>query len=149
MIYPFRPVYPANTTRRRGAQAGDDRGWASPVVLGAMLSGTVLLALAARIESRSAQPLIEPDLFRRAGYLPVLGVAIAGNFGFSALIFFTALYLQDQLDLAPLPAGLVMIAFSACFVVTLPLAGGLLQRASPLPAPRSRPSRVGDCWRPC
>ena len=50
----------------------------------------------------------------------MLGVAIAGNFGFSALIFFTALYLQDQLDLAPLPAGLVMIAFSACFVVTLP-----------------------------
>ena len=100
-------------------------------VLGALLSGAVLLALAARIESRSAQPLIEPDLFRRAGYLPVLGVAIAGNFGFSALIFFTALYLQDQLDLAPLPAGLVMIAFSACFVVTLPLAGGLLQRAGP------------------
>ena len=114
-----------------GLQAGDDRGWASPAVLGALLSGTVLLALAARIESRSAQPLIEPDLFRRAGYLPVLGVAIAGNFGFSALIFFTALYLQDQLDLAPLPAGLVMIAFSACFVVTLPLAGGLLQRAGP------------------
>ena len=55
--------------------------------------------------------MIEPDLFRRAGYLPVLGVAIAGNFGFSALIFFTALYLQDQLDLAPLQAGLVMIAF--------------------------------------
>ena len=61
----------------------------------------------------------------------VLGVAIAGNFGFSAVIFFSALYLQDQLDLAPLQAGLVMIAFSACFVVTLPLAGGLLQRAGP------------------
>ena len=91
-----------------------------------------LLLLAARIvEARCFQPLIEPDLFRHPGYLPVLGVAIAGNFGFSALIFFTALYLQDQLDLAPLQAGLVMIAFSACFVVTLPLAGGLLRRAGP------------------
>jgi MFS family permease len=112
-----------------GLQAGDDRGWASPIALGAMLSGIALLILAARIEARCPQPLIEPGLFRQPGYLPVLGVAVAGNFGFSALIFFTALYLQDQLDLAPLPAGLVMIAFSACFVVTLPLAGGLLRRA--------------------
>ncbi len=114
-----------------GLQAGDDSGWLSPVVLTTTVGGLALLLLAARIEARCAQPLIEPDLFRRPGYLPVLGVAIAGNFGFSALIFFTALYLQDQLDLAPLQAGLVMIAFSACFVVTLPLAGGLLRRAGP------------------
>jgi MFS family permease len=56
---------------------------------------------------------------------------VAGNFGFSTVIFFSALYLQDQLDLAPLQAGLAMLAFSICFVVTLPLAGALMRRAGP------------------
>jgi predicted MFS family arabinose efflux permease len=58
-------------------------------------------------------------------------VAIAGNFGFSAVIFFSALYLQDQLQLAPLQAGMAMLSFSVCFVLTLPLAGSLLRRAGP------------------
>ena len=114
-----------------GLQSGDDAGWAAPAVLGALLAGALLLLLALRAERRAGQPLLEPALFRLPGYLAVLGVAVAGNFGFSAVIFFSALYLQDQLDLAPLQAGLAMLGFSVCFVVTLPLAGALLRRAGP------------------
>ena len=111
-----------------GLQAGDDAGWTAPAVLAALLAGVALLLLAARIERRSPQPLIEPGLFRQPGYLAVLGVAVAGNFGFSAVIFFSALKLQDSLGLAPLQAGVAMLAFSGCFVLTLPLAGRLLDR---------------------
>ncbi len=111
-----------------GLQAGDDAGWTTLPVLGSLLAGAALLVIALTAERRAEQPLLDPGLFRLPGYLAVLGVAVAGNFGFSAVIFFSALYLQDQLDLAPLQAGLAMLAFSACFVVTLPLAGSLSQR---------------------
>ena len=114
-----------------GLQAGDDAGWTAPVVLGALGAGITLALLAARVEARATQPLLEPMLFRQKGYVAVLGVAVTGNFGFSAVIFFAALFLQDQLQLAPLQAGVVMLAFSACFVATLPLAGRLAERASP------------------
>lgn len=114
-----------------GLQSGDDAGWTTAPVLGALLAGAMLLLVAARAERTAEQPLLEPGLFRLPGYVPVLGVAITGNFGFSAVIFFSALYLQDQLDLAPLQAGMTMLAFSICFVVTLPLAGSLMRLAGP------------------
>jgi predicted MFS family arabinose efflux permease len=114
-----------------GLQTGDDAGWTAPSVLVALALGGACLLLALRTERRAEQPLLEPGLFRLPGYLAVLGVAVAGNFGFSTVIFFSALYLQDQLDLAPLQAGMAMLAFSVCFVVTLPLAGALLRRAGP------------------
>jgi len=114
-----------------GLQAGDDCGWTAPVVLGALALGVAMLLAAARVEIRSPQPLIEPGLFLQRGYPAVLAVAIAGNFGFSAVIFFSALYLQGPLGLPPLQAGLAMIAFSLCFVVTLPLAGTLVRRIAP------------------
>ena len=114
-----------------GLQAGDDAGWTAPIVLGALGAGVALGLLAAWVETRARQPLLEPMLFRQKGYVAVLGVAVTGNFGFSAVIFFAALFLQDQLDLASLQAGVVMLAFSACFVVTLPLAGRLADCTSP------------------
>lgn len=112
-----------------GVQGGDDWGWASPGVAGSLVLGVVLLAGFAAVEARRADPLVDLALFRRPGYAAVLAVAVAGNFGFSAVIFFTALYLQNVLGLAPLAAGLVLVAFSACFVATLPVAGVLLPRA--------------------
>ena len=114
-----------------GLQSGDDAGWTAPVVLGPLALGAACLLLAVRTERRAVAPLLEPGLFRVPGYLAVLGVAVAGNFGFSAVIFFSALYLQNQQGLAPLQAGLAMLAFSVCFVVTLPLAGALMRRAGP------------------
>lgn len=114
-----------------GLQSGDDAGWTATPVVGSLLAGVMLLLVAVRAERTAEQPLIEPGLFRLPGYLAVLGVAVAGNFGFSAVIFFSALYLQDQLDLAPLQAGVTMLAFSVCFVVTLPLAGSLMRSLGP------------------
>ena len=114
-----------------GLQSGDDAGWTTLPVLGSLLTGAALLTVAVRAERSAEQPLLEPGLLRLPGYGAVLGVAVAGNFGFSAVIFFSALYLQDQLDLAPLRAGIAMLAFSVCFVVTLPLAGSLMRQVGP------------------
>ncbi|MFO1072735.1 MAG: MFS transporter [Geminicoccaceae bacterium] len=109
-----------------GLQFGDDWGWASPAVLAPTLLGLGLLAGFVRRDARQPVPLLDPALLRRRSYLAVLAVTLTGNFGFAALLFFATLYLQDLLQLGPLAAGLVLAAFSAAFVVTLPLAGAAL-----------------------
>lgn len=111
-----------------GLQFGDDWGWASPAVLASLAAGAGLLAAFVAVEGRRAAPLVDLRLFRQRGYVAVLAVALTGNFGFSAIVFFTTIYLQSLLGLAPLRAGIVLMAFSACFVVTLPLAGALVGR---------------------
>ena len=111
-----------------GLQFGDDWGWGSPAVLASLLVGGGLIAAFIAIEARQAAPLVDLGLFRQGSYVAVLAVALTGNFGFSAIVFFSTLYLQHILQLAPLNAGLVLMAFSTCFVVTLPLAGSLLGR---------------------
>jgi len=106
-----------------GLQLGDDWGWRSLPVLAGLTAGPLLILLFWWIERRQRQPLIEPALFRQPALVQAQLVALAGNFGFSALLFFSALYLQHILRLGPMAAGVVLLAFSCCFVLTLPGTG--------------------------
>ena len=111
-----------------GLQLGDDWGWNSPPVITGLVAGAVLIAAAAAVEARQAAPLVDPGLLRQRAFLLPQLVAVAGNFGFGALVLFSTLYLQHVLELPPLRAGVVLLAFSACFVLALPVAGGLTRR---------------------
>ncbi len=111
-----------------GLQFGDDWGWTAPAVLASLAAGAGLLVAFVAVEAGRTAPLVDLRLFGRRDYVAVLAVALTGNFGFSTIVFFTTIYLQSLLSLTPLRAGVVLMAFSACFVVTLPLAGGLVGR---------------------
>jgi EmrB/QacA subfamily drug resistance transporter len=111
-----------------GLQLGDDWGWTSPTVIAGLVSGFLLLVAFVVVEARQRHPLIDLRLFRRNDFVRAQLVALSGNFGFNAVIFFTTLYLQKVLDLQPIEAGLVLAVFSACFVLTLPSVGRVLPR---------------------
>ena len=115
-----------------GLQAGDDAGWTALPVLGSLSPARPMLLAAVKAERTAEQPLLEPGLFRPAG-LPCHPGSGGGR----------ELRLQrGDLFLGALPAGpasagarcrpaSAMLAFSICFVVTLPLAGSLMRRAGP------------------
>lgn len=121
-------VTAALSTLTFGLQLGDDWGWRSPAVLAALVAGPVLAVLFLRIERSRPDPLVDLDLFGQPAFLRAQIVAVTGNFGFSAILFFTTLYLQHVLALQPMEAGFVLLAFSVCFVVTLPATGSWIGR---------------------
>ncbi|MES0809992.1 MFS transporter [Roseibium sp. SCPC15] len=89
----------------------EDWGWSSPAVSGLMVVGLVLLAMFVIYELRTANPLIEVDLFK----IPVFAASnltiFVAQYSKMPIFIFAALYAQTELSLSPLGAGmLVMLA---------------------------------------
>ena len=83
-----------------------ERGWTSPVTVGALVAGVVLLALLVLHESRTAHPIMPLRLFRsqeRSGAYAARLLFLGAMIGF---FYFTTQYLQDALGFSPLQAGL-------------------------------------------
>lgn len=83
-----------------------ERGWTSPVTVGALVAGVVLLALLVVHESRTAHPIMPLRLFRsreRSGAYAARLLYLGAMIGF---FYFTTQYLQDALGFSPLQAGL-------------------------------------------
>ncbi|MFE7507014.1 MFS transporter [Promicromonospora sp. NPDC057488] len=83
-----------------------ERGWASPVTLGALTVGLVLLTVLVLHEARTAHPIMPLRLFRsreRSGAYAARLLYLGAMIGF---FYFTTQYLQDVLGLGPLQAGL-------------------------------------------
>ncbi|MFD7310782.1 MFS transporter [Promicromonospora sp. NPDC059942] len=83
-----------------------ERGWASPVTLGALAAGLVLLTVLVLHEARTAHPIMPLRLFRsreRSGAYAARLLYPGAMIGF---FYFTTQYLQDVLGLSPLQAGL-------------------------------------------
>ena len=106
-------------------QQGDTLGWTSVLVIGSALAALVLLGLFSVVEPRLPEPLVDLGLFANRSYVGANAVAFAQNFGFSALLFFLTLYLQNILHYSPLQAGMVFLAFSAILAVVDSFAGRL------------------------
>lgn len=106
----------ASTALVFGLIEGGADGFGSPVVvasLGVALVGIVGFLV---IQARSAHPMMPLDLFRSSGMRIALAVGFAfmvSNFG---TVFVLSLFLQQQLRLPPLLAGLVFLP-SALFAV--------------------------------
>lgn len=102
---------------------GGHAGFASPPVLLALSVAVVALTGFVFVQSRVAHPMMPLDLFHAHGFrlaLPVGFAFMVGNFG---NVFVVSLYLQQQLGLSPLHAGLVFLP-SAFFAIAGNLASG-------------------------
>jgi EmrB/QacA subfamily drug resistance transporter len=113
-----------------GLQQSGNEGWTSVVVLGPILIGAVFLVLFVVNELRLKRrlPLVEFSLFRDLRFAGASVVAFLGNWMFGVILFFLTLYLQNVLDLGPLTAGVVFLAFSVPLVVMSPVGGRLVSR---------------------
>ena len=113
-----------------GFQQASNEGWSSVVVIGPILIGAVFLVVFVVNELRLKQriPLVEFSLFRDSRFAGASVVAFIGNWMFGVILFFLTLYLQNVLDLGPLAAGAVFLAFSVPLVVMSPIGGRLVSR---------------------
>ena len=83
-----------------------EAGWTSPLILGSLAAGLVLLVVFVLIEARAAQPIMPLRLFasrRRTGAYVARFLYLGAMIGF---FFFTTQLLQEVLGFDPLQAGL-------------------------------------------
>ncbi|WP_328403838.1 MFS transporter [Nocardia sp. NBC_00403] len=95
-----------------GATEGPEFGWSSPVIVGALVGGAVLLFVFVFAERRVDNPLLPWSLFdhrdRVATFLAIL--LASGVLG--ATTYFAGLFIQNVVGYSPLVAGIAFIPFT-------------------------------------
>src|SRR5207237_5396064 len=109
-------------------QDSGTEGWGSPLIIGSLAAGVVLLAAFAVVETRVKDPLIEFGLFRNLPFAGAAAVSFVGNWMFGSILFFLTLYLQEVLDLKPLETGVVFLTFTIPLIGMSPLTGRMVTR---------------------
>ncbi|MGV3492746.1 MAG: MFS transporter [Ramlibacter sp.] len=122
-------------------------GWGSMRTLGLLAAAVVLLGAFVLVESRVAQPLVPPALFRHRNLVVANASGVLWAAAMFAWFFMSALYMQLVLGYTPMQVGLsflpgnLIMAFMSLgasarivmrFGLRLPFAGGLLVAASGL-----------------
>ncbi|GAA3846304.1 hypothetical protein GCM10022403_092580 [Streptomyces coacervatus] len=110
---------------------GPGEGWTSPLIVTCLIAAAGALSGLIPYENRRAEPLIDPRLFRSA---PFSGATLTAVFAFAALggfLFSNALYLQGELGLSPLQAGLRLLPMAVLSLVCPPLSGRMVAGRGP------------------
>ncbi|WP_254900636.1 MFS transporter [Rhodococcus sp. 1168] len=91
---------------------GTEMGWSSPLVIGSLLGGLILLGLFLVVERRADNPLLPFSLFANKNRVATfVAILFAGGVMF-CLAAFVALFVQDILGYSPLNAGLAFVPFA-------------------------------------
>jgi EmrB/QacA subfamily drug resistance transporter len=116
-----------------GLVRGNQAGWGSAEVIGALVGGALLVAAFVAWELRAREPMLPMRFFRSRSFS-------AGNtaifFTFASLfaaVFFYAQLLQTVVDYGPLDAGLRLLPWTATFITVAPIAGALADRIGERP----------------
>ena len=111
-----------------GLVRGNDAGWGSAEVIGALAGGLAALVAFVLVERRVAEPMLPPQMFARRGF----SAGTAATFLFSAslysAVFFMAQFQQISLGQGPLDAGLRLLPWTATLFFVAPVAGALTNR---------------------
>ncbi|WP_200919720.1 MFS transporter [Rathayibacter sp. Leaf296] len=111
-----------------GVVQSESWGWTSPLTLGAIALGLVLLAAFVVVENRVGTPLVPMALFRNPT-LSVGAVAIAVNFfALFGATFFLSLFLLNLRGVPGVQAGVMLLPLSGVSIIASPLGAMLVAK---------------------
>jgi EmrB/QacA subfamily drug resistance transporter len=96
---------------------GHDKGWTSPVILGAFVLSAMSAAVFGNIEARSSHPMVAMSLFHSRVFSGGIATTMLWAFGIFGIYFFTSLYLQNVLGFSPTKAGLAFVPMALCMAL--------------------------------
>ncbi|WP_291049030.1 DHA2 family efflux MFS transporter permease subunit [Herbiconiux sp.] len=111
-----------------GIVRGNDAGWGSLEVVGALAAGVVLMAAFILWERRVPNPLLPLRLFRDRSFTVANIVGLTFSFGIFGSVFILIQYLQIVGGATPLEAGVMTMPWTLAPMVIAPLAGMIAPR---------------------
>lgn len=121
----------AATAVTYGVIRGGEHGWSDSPTLLALASGAVALMAFVFIESRSATAMFPLTLLGNRNFGATLVSASGQTFAAFAATPLISLWLQQQLHMSPMRAGLAMLPMAATAFVVAGVFGKLLHNVSP------------------
>jgi predicted MFS family arabinose efflux permease len=107
---------------------GNEAGWGSPPILGALAAAALLFAVFAAVESRTADPMLPLEWFRIPAFTGTALVALAQSVAIYPLLLFLAIYFQNGLGFSATGTGLRLMPITMMIFLVAPLAGRLTGR---------------------
>ncbi len=110
---------------------GQDLGWGSLPIVGAMVAAVTAAAGFVQVERRTAEPMLPPDLFRGNAAARASVIAALHNLGIYGQLFAAGLFLQRILGFTPLRAGMVLLPMTAAIALFAFVSGRWIARSGP------------------
>ncbi len=111
-----------------GIVRGNDAGWDSLEVIGALVGGAVLVAAFLVWQTRARSPLLPLRLFRDRSFTLANVVGFGFSFGMFGAVFILIQYLQIVQGHSPLEAAVMTTPWTMAPMVVAPLAGAIAPR---------------------
>lgn len=89
---------------------GPEWGWSQPFIWMLLLAGLLFLALFIRLELPADNPLIEIDLLRTPAFAVCSLMVFTGQFTKIAVLVIYSIFLQKEMGMSPLMAGVALLA---------------------------------------
>ena len=111
-----------------GLVRGNQVGWGSPEIVGALVLGSAVLALFVLWELRTKEPMLPLRFFRNRTFTAANVASLFMFFGMFGSIFLLAQFFQTVQGYSPLQAGLRILPWTAMPIFVAPIAGALSDR---------------------
>ncbi len=112
-----------------GLNQGHTLGWSSPVILGLLFTGLVLLGVFVFVEGRIKYPILDLSLFTRSRiFSGAVSSALLNYICIYSIIFLMPFYLISGRHLTPSQAGLLLSSQPIIMAVVAPLSGTVSDR---------------------
>src|SRR5512132_426374 len=116
-----------------GLVRGNQIGWGSAEVVGALAGGALLVAGFVAWELRAREPMLPMRFFRNRSFAAGNAAIFLTFASLFAAVFFYAQLLQTGLGSGPLETGLRLAPWTATFITVAPIAGALADRIGERP----------------
>jgi EmrB/QacA subfamily drug resistance transporter len=107
---------------------GNEVGWTSAQILGALSAGLLLVAAFVAWELRAPAPMLPMRFFRRRAFAASNAASLLMYFGMFGSIFLLTQYLQTVHGFSPFKAGLATLPWTAMPMLVAPIAGAFADR---------------------
>jgi EmrB/QacA subfamily drug resistance transporter len=111
-----------------GLVRGNQVGWGSPEIVGALTAGAVLTALFVLWELRTATPMLPMRFFRNRTFALTNAASLFMFFGMFGSIFLLSQFFQTVQGYSPFGSGLRILPWTAMPIFVAPIAGALSDR---------------------
>jgi EmrB/QacA subfamily drug resistance transporter len=114
-----------------GLVRGNQVGWSSAEIVGALTAGAIMTALFILWELRTATPMLPMRFFRNRAFALTNAASLFMFFGMFGSIFLLSQFFQTVQGYSPLGSGLRILPWTAMPMVVAPIAGALAERVGP------------------